>query len=125
MDGQAQDRLSRHGLRSERVLSPCKGPGAFEQEVAALERTLGLTTMQRALAWVQTHSMWPANFGLSCCAIEMMAASAARYRHRAIRHASFRPTPRQADLMIVAGTVSYKMAAPCGRSTTRCPSRSG
>ena len=36
MDGQAQDRLSRHGLRSERVLSPCKGPGAFEQEVAAL-----------------------------------------------------------------------------------------
>jgi hypothetical protein len=60
----AGERLSRYGLQSERVLWPTKGPGVFEQAVAAaLERTLGLTTVEKALAWVRKSSMWPANFG--------------------------------------------------------------
>jgi len=108
----AGKRLSRHGLQSERLLWPTKGPGVFEQEVAALERTLGLTTMERALAWVQTSSMWPAHFGLSCCTIEMMAVVSSRYDIARFGMEYFRPTPRQSDLMIIPGRLSHKMAAP-------------
>ena len=112
MAGQDRKRLSQHGLQSERLLWPSKGPGAFEQEVAALELTLGLTTVEKALAWVQTSSMWPANFGLSCCTIEMMAVVSSRYDIARFGMEYFRPTPRQSDLMIIPGRLSHKMAAP-------------
>jgi NADH-quinone oxidoreductase subunit B len=112
MGSNAGARLSRYGLQSERVLWPTKGPGVFEQEVAALERTLGLTTVEKALAWVQTSSMWPANFGLACCTIEMMAVVSSRYDIARFGMEYFRPTPRQSDLMIVPGRLSHKMAAP-------------
>ena len=105
-------RLSEHGLQSERVLWPGKGPGVFEQEVAALERALGLTTIEKALAWAQTHSMWPDQFGLSCCTIEMAAVVSPRYDIARFGMEYFRPTPRQADLLIVPGRLSHKMAAP-------------
>jgi NADH-quinone oxidoreductase subunit B len=108
----AGERLSRYRLQSERLLWPTKGPSVFEQEVAALERTLGLTTMEKALAWVQTHSMWPAQFGLSCCTIEMMAVVSSRYDIARFGMEYFRPTPRQSDLMIIPGRLSHKMAAP-------------
>jgi NADH-quinone oxidoreductase subunit B len=112
MGGQAGHRLSQHGLQSERLLWPTKGPGVFEQEVAALERTLGLTTVEKALAWVRTSSMWPANFGLACCTIEMMAVVSSRYDIARFGMEYFRPTPRQSDLMIIPGRLSHKMAAP-------------
>ena len=112
MGNNAGERLSRHGLQSERLLWPTKGPGVFEHEVAALERTLGLTTVEKALAWVRTSSMWPANFGLSCCTIEMMAVVSSRYDIARFGMEYFRPTPRQSDLMIVPGRLSHKMAAP-------------
>jgi NADH-quinone oxidoreductase subunit B len=112
MGNDAGERLSRYGLQSERVLWPTKGPSIFEQEVAALELALGLTTVEKALAWVQTSSMWPANFGLACCTIEMMAVVSSRYDIARFGMEYFRPTPRQSDLMIIPGRLSHKMAAP-------------
>jgi NADH-quinone oxidoreductase subunit B len=105
-------RLAGHGLRSERVLWPGKGPGAFEQEVSALLPEIGLTTTEKAFIWAQTSSMWPAHFGLSCCTIEMMAVVGARYDLARFGMEYFRPTPRQSDLLIVPGRLSHKMAAP-------------
>ena len=105
-------RLADYGLRSERLLWTGKGPGAFETDVATLLPTIGLTTIERALAWAQTRSMWPAHFGLSCCTIEMMAVVGARYDIARFGMEYFRPTPRQSDLMIIPGRVSHKMAAP-------------
>jgi len=62
--------------------------------------------------WSREKSLWPATFGLACCAIEMMAASAASYDIARFGSEVFRASPRQADLMIVSGRVSHKMAAP-------------
>jgi NADH-quinone oxidoreductase subunit B len=60
--------------------------------------------------WSREKSLWPATFGLACCAIEMMAASAAHYDLARFGSEVFRASPRQADLMIVSGRVSQKMA---------------
>ncbi|MDH3470375.1 MAG: NADH-quinone oxidoreductase subunit B [Acidimicrobiia bacterium] len=68
------------------------------------------TTLERAAAWAQPKSMWPAVFGLACCAIEMMATGAAHNDMGRFGMEVFRASPRQADLMIVAGRVSQKMA---------------
>ncbi len=110
----AVKRLADYGLQSERVLWPTKGPGVFEQEVGVeeLEQKLMLTTLQKAVAWSQSRSMWPDTFGLACCAIEMMSIVAARYDIARFGMEAFRSSPRQADLLIVSGRVSHKMAAP-------------
>jgi NADH-quinone oxidoreductase subunit B len=60
--------------------------------------------------WSREKSLWPVMFGLACCAIEMMASSAAKYDIARFGSELFRPSPRQADLMIVSGRVSQKMA---------------
>lgn len=68
-----------------------------------------LTSMNKLLKWARGGSLWPMTFGLACCAIEMMQCAAARYdidRFGLI----FRPSPRQSDVMIVAGTLCNKMA---------------
>ncbi|GBE10102.1 NADH-quinone oxidoreductase subunit B [bacterium BMS3Bbin12] len=73
------------------------------------ERGWMTTSVDRLVNWARTGSMWPVTFGLACCAIEMMHAAAARYdmdRFGMI----FRPSPRQSDVMIVAGTLVNKMA---------------
>ena len=105
-------RLREFGLSSERLLMPAKGPGVFEAEVGDLEERLMLTTLEKAIAWSQTKSMWPDTFGLACCAIEMMSIVAARYDIARFGMEAFRSSPRQADLLIVSGRVSHKMAAP-------------
>jgi NADH-quinone oxidoreductase subunit B len=69
-----------------------------------------LTTMEKGVNWTRTRSMWPATFGLACCAIEMMATGTAHYDLARFGMEVFRASPRQADLMIVAGRVSQKMA---------------
>ncbi len=69
-----------------------------------------LTTVQSLAGYFRKGSLWPATFGLACCAIEMMATGAGRYDLARFGMEVFRASPRQADLMIVAGRVSQKMA---------------
>jgi NADH-quinone oxidoreductase subunit B len=105
-------RLADYGINSERTLMRRKGPGVFEQELGDLESKLGLTTVEKAVAWAQGHSIWPDTFGLACCAMEMIAIVGSRYDVARFGAEVFRSSPRQADLMIVSGRVSHKMAAP-------------
>jgi NADH-quinone oxidoreductase subunit B len=69
-----------------------------------------LTQLDKVVNWARKSSIWPMGFGLACCAIEMMSMAAARYDIARFGAEVFRPSPRQADLMIVAGRVSQKMA---------------
>ena len=69
-----------------------------------------LTTVEKVAGYARKGSLWPATFGLACCAIEMMATGGPRYDIARFGMEVFRASPRQADLMIVAGRVSQKMA---------------
>lgn len=69
-----------------------------------------LTTVEKAAGLARKNSLWPATFGLACCAIEMMSSGAGRYDLARFGMERFSATPRQADLLIVAGRVSQKMA---------------
>ena len=79
----------------------------LEEEV---KRGVLLTTLGKAVAWARTNSMRPATFVLACCAIEMMSAGGPNYDLARWGMEIFRASPRQADLMIVSGRVSQKMA---------------
>ncbi|MCS7276339.1 MAG: NADH-quinone oxidoreductase subunit B [Dehalococcoidia bacterium] len=81
----------------------------------SLRRNLLLTKVDEILAWARSSSLWPLMFGLACCAIEMIATATSRYDIARFGAEVFRPSPRQADLMIVAGTVTWKMAVPLRR----------
>jgi NADH-quinone oxidoreductase subunit B len=104
--------LAKAGLNSERVLMPNKGPGVFEEEIDGIEDALGITTVEKAVAWAQANSMWPDTFGLACCAIEMMSIVSSRYDISRFGMERFSSSPRQADLLIVSGRVTHKMAGP-------------
>ncbi len=80
-----------------------------------------ITTVEHAINWARQSSIWPMTFGLACCAIEMMAAGASRYDMDRFGAGAFRATPRQADLMIVAGTVTYKMGSRVRRLYNQMP----
>ncbi len=79
------------------------------------------TTLEQAVAWSRTNAMWPMLFGLACCAIEMMSAQAAHYDMSRFGMELMRPSPRQSDLMIVAGRVSRKMAPVLRRLYDQMP----
>ena len=76
-----------------------------------IEGDIVLTTVDAALAWFRKNSVWPMPMGLACCAIELMAAGASRFDISRFGSEVMRFSPRQSDCMIVAGTVTYKMAA--------------
>jgi len=80
-----------------------------------------LTTLDEALDWARRGSFWPMTFGLACCAIEMMCAGAPHFDLDRFGAGAFRPSPRQADLMIVAGTVTFKMAPVIRRLYEQVP----
>lgn len=71
---------------------------------------LFLTSLDLAVNWIRKNSVWPMSFGLACCAIEMMSMGASRFDVARFGAEVFRPSPRQSDLMVVAGRVSQKMA---------------
>ena len=80
-----------------------------------------VTQVNKVLDWGRSNSLWPATFGLACCAIEMMSASASRWDISRFGAEVFRASPRQADLMIVAGRLSVKMAPVLRRIYDQMP----
>ena len=80
-----------------------------------------LTTLDFAVNWVRKSSVWPVTFGLACCAIEMMSMGASRFDIARFGAEVFRPSPRQSDLMIIAGRVAQKMAPVIRRLYDQMP----
>ena len=78
----------------------------------SIEKNIVTTTADSVFNWARKSSLWPMTFGLACCAIEMMATGASRFDMDRFGAGIFRPSPRQSDLIIVAGTVVKKMAEP-------------
>lgn len=76
---------------------------------AEMQGQVSVTTLDRIYNWSRENSMWPMMFGLACCAIEMIATAASRYDLARFGMEVMRPSPRQADVMIVSGTVTKKM----------------
>jgi len=89
--------------------------------VNRFEEGLMITSVDWALNWACQCSLWPVTFGLACCAIEMMATGADRWDIDRFGAGAYRPSPRQSDLMIVAGTVTYKMASRLVRLYNQMP----
>jgi NADH-quinone oxidoreductase subunit B len=85
------------------------------------ERNFVTTSVDYVFNWARAGSLWPLTFGLACCAIEMIAASASRFDIARFGAEVFRPSPRQSDLMIVAGTVTLKMAPVLKRIYDQMP----
>ncbi len=95
----------------------------MDEQLKSELRRQGLvaTSLQELYNWGRKSSLWPLNFGLACCAIEMLATTMARYDLTRFGAEVFRPSPRQADLMIVAGTVTTKMAPQVVRLYNQMP----
>jgi NADH-quinone oxidoreductase subunit B len=91
---------SEHGGRRVRAVT-----FGYDQHEGVL-----FTQLDKAVNWVRKNSLWPMTFGLACCAIEMMSMGASRFDIARFGAEVFRPSPRQSDLMIIAGRVSHKMA---------------
>jgi NADH-quinone oxidoreductase subunit B len=83
---------------------------SVDHAAAAASDGIVLTTLNSAVNWARKNSIWPMTFGLACCAIEMMSMSASRFDIARFGAEVFRGSPRQSDLMFIAGRVSQKMA---------------
>jgi NADH-quinone oxidoreductase subunit B len=86
-----------------------------------MQNVIAVTTLDRIYNWGRRSSVWPMMFGLACCAIEMIAAQTARYDLARFGMEVMRPSPRQSDLMIVAGTVTKKMVPAIVRLYNQMP----
>jgi NADH-quinone oxidoreductase subunit B len=75
-----------------------------------VEESVLTTTLDRALGWARSNALWPATFGLACCAIEMISLVTSRYDTARFGAEVFRASPRQADMLILSGRISIKMA---------------
>ena len=89
--------------------------------MADIEIPVLTTTVEKMVQWARRSAIWPVTFGLACCAIEMMSMSASRYDIARFGAEVFRGSPRQSDLMIVAGRLSRKMAPALRRIYDQMP----
>jgi NADH-quinone oxidoreductase subunit B len=94
----------------------------FEKDVMELEQDgILFSTLGKLVAWGRSNSLWPATFGLACCAIEMMQSTNAHNDMARLGSEVFRASPRQADVMIVSGRLSKKMAPVMRRVYEQMP----
>jgi NADH-quinone oxidoreductase subunit B len=98
--------------------TPVQTPMAFDSKI---EGNVIITKLDAAINWMRKNSLWPMPMGLACCAIELMAASSSRFDISRFGAEVMRFSPRQSDVMIVAGTVTYKMALSVKRIYEQMP----
>ena len=101
-EGEAIEVLREHSQQ------PIPDPDKWLEE--DIRHNILVTSIDAMLNWARRSSVWPVNFGLACCAFEMIATAASRFDISRFGMEIFRASPRQADLMIVAGTLTWKMA---------------
>jgi len=97
-------------VRQMRARDMLRGDMDDEELQRYVEERVLTTTLEKALNWARSNAIWPATFGLACCAIEMMSIVAARTDIARFGFEKFSASPRQADLLILSGRVSIKMA---------------
>jgi NADH-quinone oxidoreductase subunit B len=104
------DKQEGEGIRLTKGLTstPLQDPDAWLTE--EIQKNIILTTADSLIGWARSASVWPVNAGLACCAFEMISAASSRFDISRFGMEIFRPSPRQADLMIVNGTLTWKMA---------------
>jgi NADH-quinone oxidoreductase subunit B len=107
LDPQSKEDFRIRQLRSRDLLKGDLEGDALERHV---EESIITTTLDRAVAWARGNSIYPATFGLACCAIEMMAIVGSRVDIARFGYEALRASPRQADLLILSGRISIKMA---------------
>ena len=103
------------------MLTPVSDVGPKSLIENRFEESVIVTSADWIMNWSRLSSLWPMLFGLACCAIEMMATGASRYDLDRFGAGAFRATPRQSDLMIVAGTVTHKMGIRIKRLYEQMP----
>ncbi|MZP29110.1 NADH-quinone oxidoreductase subunit B [Heliobacterium undosum] len=86
-----------------------------------IKKNIIMTSLEAVFNWARGNSLWPLSSGLACCAIEMMATGASRFDMSRFGYEVFRPSPRQADLIIIAGTLTWKMAPAIQRVYEQMP----
>ena len=115
---------NRHIVSAAPTRDLAEGQTARSEEIgynSKVEGDVVVTRVDAALNWFKKNSLWPMPMGLACCAIELMATGASRYDISRFGAEVMRFSPRQSDLMIVAGTVTYKMALAVKRIYQQMP----
>ncbi len=115
IDVQALDLAEGEEVSNLKAASQLPNPDPVIEVPPDLKRSILVTSVDYILNWGRRNAVWPLTFGLACCSFEMIGAAMSRYDIARFGSEAFRATPRQADLMIVAGTLTWKMAVPVKR----------